>query len=334
MSIGFFTLIFMSGSSLFLFICLIWLLYSLFRPKSPYELSLHPFYIFTSISSLLFANGSVFGDLWHAVKAYTLDIPMYDPTLNDLKIIANIFYILTMTTVYMFMIGRAYYTFKGSKYGLSISTIVFISLLIISNFIVYGYNIFIIAIADDFESTAKLVRETEIALVVIIFILNGSLLTLFIYKLRKLLVSTVVPAQILSVPLLEIDDSNSFDDESRSVSPVYKQTVRLDTHQEKLISIMTRHTVLCTLALLLNIGLWMANVYSDFFNEKTPSEPVYEFLYSLRVLDVVIYSMVIFFNFRFNAKFYESCCCCCHWIMSACCKQWTKSKIKSSASKH
>ena len=95
-----------------------------------------------------------------------------------------------MTAVYLFMIGRVYYSFQDSYFQLNNKLILFFCLLILMNFIIGTMYIILLVEESNFDEAVKTLRNLEIALLIVDFIINISLLFLFITKLHELMVGS------------------------------------------------------------------------------------------------------------------------------------------------
>merc|ERR1712129_47398 len=97
-----------------------------------------------------------------------------------------------MSCVYLFMIGRVFFTFDQSEYQISRPVLIFYASLILLNVSAWTLYILIIAANTDFTEAAYLLRGFEIALMIDDFVLNLSFLALFVHKLYQLLVVSAV----------------------------------------------------------------------------------------------------------------------------------------------
>ena len=325
-----FTLTFLSLCCLYLLLCTLWLLYSLFKPKSKVNdenmeyihESLDKFYVYISISCLIFSLGTVICDLSHAVEAYTERWAMFDFRLKYITATADIFFVFAMTAVYLFMIGRVYYTFKDSYFQLNNKLTAFLLVLISMNFIIWTIYIVILITETNFHRAVKLIRNLEIALLVVDFTLNISLLLLFISKLHELLLSSAMQREI-SVPLINMEENE--DNKKNKQGGV--DEIILDENQKYYISIISKHTLLCTCAIALNLSFYLSNLYSDFIRTYDPSQDMYLLMYCGRSFGVLVNAMVVFFNFKFTVIYYNFFCYCCHLGINKCFKGWTKRRI-------
>eukprot|EP01084_Bolivina_argentea_P183804 317117_1 len=310
-----FTLIFLIICSIYLSLCLIWLLYSLFKPHDNYKDSLANFYIYISISCMICSTGTAWSDLWHAIVAYIDDIPMYDLSAKYIMVIANIFYVGTMTAVYLFMIGRVYYTFHNSLFQISQKLTAFYLLLILCNLMIWIIYIIILATVTDFTTAVHLIRHLEIALLIVDFTLNISLMILFVAKLHQLILGSVV-SNSKNIPLISTNNKTDID-----------QQFILDEDHICHLNIISKHTVLCSWAIFLNLIFYGINLFSDFIMTYSPSNDVYQMIYCGRTFGVLINAMVVFFNFKFTKVYYNFFCYLCHVGLNKCFFQWTKRRI-------
>lgn len=327
-----FTLIFLSICGSYLLFCTLWLLYCLFfKPRTSKhkeyeeEESLDKFYIYTSISCMIFSLATSLCDLSHAIEAYTRKWTMFDLRLNHITATADVFFVCSMTAVYLFMIGRVYYTFKDSYFQLSNKLTIFFLILIFMNFIIWSIYIGLLLGETNFDEAVKNIRNLEIALLIVDFVLNISLLFLFIHKLHELLISSAVHRQA-SIPLISMEDK----DKERSMT---KEDIVLDDDQNYFINIISKHTLLCTCAIFLNLIFYLSNLYSDFITSTHPSQSMYLLIYCGRTFGVLINSMVVFFNFKFTVIYYHFFCYFCHFGLNKCFERWTRMRIFRRVSK-
>ena len=147
-------------------------------------------------------------DLSHIVISKILDIPVISPWFVikiPVMTLADIIYFLLSISVYILIIGRSYFAFQETMYKLSnmyLSFILFLIILAFTSMIFYVYYLY-----NDFELIPDFIWiQLSIELVI-----NISVLSLFIYKLRQqaLLMQSFEKMNLSQISLINVITKHS-----------------------------------------------------------------------------------------------------------------------------
>ena len=274
------------------------------------------------ISCVLISTLCTWSDLIRHIICWLLNKPLCAYPMNNILSFADLLYYLGSILFYLIAINRVQYSFKTTMYELSYCTVSFFYILIFISFILSLYYTIIVAMTPK-DNPGKAswpknfwTRFDTIPLItigIIDFILNTSLLILFISKLK----------QLLSSKLLNID--------------LYKQrnrNHRIYKTSSNLLLLMTRHTILFGFATITN-QIWYITVILKFyifphFGYKDVNWHITNFCF--RAIENTANCLVLFLSLQKNLKLYLFCCGCCHWNIQKCFVNGLKSQINSMTS--
>eukprot|EP01084_Bolivina_argentea_P272017 463031_1 len=233
------------------------------------------------------------------VFCYLTDKPLtYLSFRNKIMATADFLYYFALIIFYSIAIYRMQLSFAGTSYELNHCILYFFRILIIVSFILAGFYcsyLFAlpVSIEGGFAYYACLIPP--ICLCIIDFILNTSLLILFISKLKTL----------LSERLLYCDKNLLLNPKSY----VYKSS-------KDLLVVMTRHTLLFGITIITNQLWFIAQLLKKFIVSNSVDYHVST--YTFRVLSCTVNCIALFFSSEENFDLYKSYCKCCHKALQKC----------------
>lgn len=242
--------------------------------------------------------------------------------VHNLRIIVVIsvgIYYLQCISLYIVVFSRLYYTFKEVFYSLNKLTISIVITLIIITGIGMIANCVLLYLLNPSSNVFY-----PIQFVICIFFiatditLNIIMLILFIHKLQK----AIIIANGLSNKVSEVISIESGD-------------ISLNQYQDKLIFVITRNTVLSSIAIIWNqlyfatviYGYHVSNIYND--NQIVMSLYFVIFSYGMAVIASTVFSITLYLNFGFNADKYDKICSICDNACYRCCVYWTQKRLRN-----
>eukprot|EP01084_Bolivina_argentea_P047216 86997_1 len=176
-------------------------------------------------------------DFARFVICFMLNENLYAVPLNNIFAFADFLYLSSSILFYLVAIGRLQISFIGTNYAIHYCFLLCFYILVGIQFILSTYYVLTVAFAtgnNHYQFWVHYDSYPLIAICAIDFILNTSLLILFVAKLRQLLFTM-------------IHNSNKFQLKKKD-SFVYKTSF-------KLLILITRHSILFSLAILTN-SMW------------------------------------------------------------------------------
>ena len=232
---------------------------------------------------------------------------LYQKNLKIIFVIGISFYYLQLITLYIVIFYRLYYTFKNDdSLQLNICTRCFIIFLIIITSIgMLTYCIFFITFNPNNPS---LLQHASI-LSTFFMILNISMLTLFICKLQRII-------------------------DNQSIGQINNGNIILNKPQTKLISVITKTTLLSSIVIVFNqlyfIAVLIGNEISkrDNHNDNVVELYFVVFTFGIMAIQCTLNSTILYLNFAFNSKSYNKICSICHNGCYRCFYNMTKKRIR------
>ena len=323
---------------------------------------MHPFYPYTNIFCLLLYLIAILVDCIHiGLSAFvTTEYKVYDQHYGNVKIIADIAFFSSTTLLYIIMIGRLILTFNNTLYKLNkcLISIIFVFIFISNAGMIY--YVISLKISSNIEKLDK--RDQPVIAIIGGFdlVLNLILLFIFVLKIRQLVISIqdcdfeqfvnvnnkrdmyrvcgVTPSPTKSKDTVVTFSSKS----SKSISgrtsptssakrnfftksPTFKRFIALDKNQRKLITVITRHSILSSIAIIANLTYY-TSLFIDFYSPKSNISSLMN--YGIRGISSTIIVITLCLNFGFNMKIYSFCCGKCHFGCYKICVSFTKTSIK------
>ena len=149
-------------------------------------------------------------------------------------------------------------------------TIYFVSGLIILNAFACLFYTTCIGMIYDYITTIdvfyKYLNASFIFILVCDFTLNTMMLIIFIYKLQQLILSLDCDVDYNGIDYRN-DDHQQAEDQQCNLQNKREQSIKLNVAQIKMITIMTRHTILSSIAILWNFLFYISVIYGSNFVE-------------------------------------------------------------------
>ena len=321
-------------------IVLLALLYQLIVANNP----IPRFFKYMTIICIIFCCMSSTVDLTHLVIAHRRDELGSDPSIFGLILaVSDTTASIASISLYIFLIGKLYITFKETKYKISKKYMSFlILLLLICCGCMAGFIFtFVTHSITLFHRSVKFVYMV----ILIDILINIYVLALFIYKLQQILMDSVVVGVYDIIPVFHQShsvpsrmDTQMSDTVRRHTRTTVADLVRSTTdesvqkeNQTKMTALIIRQTLLGCCIILFN-GLFWIKVLCDiyFIGPSFPSDLAFQSTYCLRAVQNLIVITMLYLNFKFNTKLYYKCCGCCHNGCYKCCMRCTRSKVYES----
>ena len=268
----------------------------------------------------------IIADLFHVTHAFIDNGIIISHNYDHSLVTANVFWYIGSITIYSLLIARLYLTFQTTSYALSNCLTVFIGLLIsISALCGIYYCAIIASVQDEFE-VVVLNRPATIILEINDFILNTTLLILFVYKLKcitaemhdydkakTLLLNSDDNDYTLNTPSMQSRNITSFSwSSSLTANKSVIGDVELDQHQSKFMRVITRHTLLGSFVIFANQLFWMGYIYDVYIIRDITINLYPAICYSLRSTENLINIMVLYLSLKINDNMYFKLCALCH----------------------
>ena len=280
------------------------------------------YYKFCTLSFIACAFGCTLNDILHSlthqIEGTQFDLDESDMELSSyFRLIADIFYFLGTLILYLLFAGRLYITFRDTSYQLSPGIVTLVSIIVIITTLSETlYIAFLILQLFKVYLPEELALYSQIAIVVTDFIINITLLSLFLRKLKHVVVAQ--SENNLNEQLLIKQPSND------------GYLLDLDTAQLKFVNIMTKMTLLSGISMMvyeLHL-LYLVALFLWF------SHNGWAFIlgYSTRTIYILSSTICIFLNFEINEDFYFKLCGKCHKSLYGLYVKDTKRQIRKSIS--
>ena len=303
-------------------------MYKLWCSKSDKRKKMGSFFKYSTSITACFCFVSSIGDLIHIIMAYlNKDMSSNTNRYGNIMVVSDGFYFIGSLSMYIFIIGKLFITFKDTTYKVSRKYISFLGLLIFTALIMM--TLYIIAIHDD-EADEFLQHSTKFVTIIIVidFIIDIGVLSLFVYKLQQLLVESVDIDKMHKYSYSEVAKNGN----SKDVIQIVRLTASeytFEANQRKLISLITKQSVLGTIIILFNCAFYV-KVFIDRFtvNDDSLSPDVaFELSYCIRAIENVVVTFMLYLNFAFSDKLYYGLCGFCDTGCYKCCTLCTKRNI-------
>eukprot|EP01084_Bolivina_argentea_P261996 442946_1 len=281
------------------------------------------FYLCTTLAVMCLYLSATLIDISHASLSYYSGIKMKDPHWNYIKFVADFLYFAGSTVLYINIVGRLYLTFKSTVYRLKIPVLLCIMCLItLSIYVMLMYCYIIIALNNDYLSWSA---TCDILLMTLDILLNIIILILFIVKLRQLIINVTINNLTIEAQSTSVESTLDDSQTSRLLLANQKLDKFAIERRERLIRIVTRHTILSCIAIICNQCFYSVNsvYYICCSNELWTA-----ISYGGRAIEGVIISLVLFLNFNFNIVIYKKCCNRFHMCCYYCFKKYTNIHVK------
>eukprot|EP01084_Bolivina_argentea_P271709 462407_1 len=244
------------------------------------------------------------GDLSRHIICYIQTKGLFYYPLNNIMCFADFFYYLGSVLFYIIAIYRLQVSFQSSQYSISPFIVSFVYTLIGCVFILaiyYSVIVFLTPNDVDNEYNEFWIKHDIIPMIIIgaiDFILNTSLLILFITKLKQILHTRLSRFNYNLYNLM--DDKNT------------------DIQSQDVIKLIIRHSLLFGLAIITN-QIWYIAVVTR--RKKGLSD------FCFRALENAANCIVLFLGLKQNSKLYFCLCGCFHQLMQKCFLYQMKGKM-------
>ena len=275
--------------------------------------------------------------------------------------VTDTFYFIASIMLYILFMGRIYFTFKNTVYAMKNSFIIFILLIIITSIVFM--TLYLVKFNDeDFNHlwpyiVTIMANEAFIGILIsALFIYKLRHLIVSGLKIEieekyqnehqsnryKVSSECMIKENqsmdlkncenITNVTMKHIQQKNYGDDmsevQSNLESPFAVNSKIIDgliedSKQKKMISYITRHTILSVTAIAANFcfyGMELVNI----FILKQETNASFQIIYAARSIEIFIDCVVMHLAFRFNNELYYKYCNCCHQCCYKFCLNCTK----------
>lgn len=292
------------------------LIYRIYCKRSQGTQQIVKFTILITILCMLAAITSAFFDLFNIIYYFVTGIDVFHlPRLYLLIIFANLFYYIECIALYTVLFGRLYITFNNVKaiqqYRLSKMTIGYITSLIIIVALVMITYCTLLIVLDEFSPTFYHILSVGVSIICIIDVtLNISILSLFTYKLQQIVVYTYETVSCSTPSINSID------------------SIELNTSQEKILNVITKHTLLSVFAIICNQLFYGSVIGCGYIKDFDAMDACYLICSNgIRIFEGAINCIVLYLVFSINQDYYDKLCKGCHNACLRFCDRKTKSKI-------
>ena len=271
--------------------------------QSP-KFRIRPIFQLTAVICITSYVGTSIVDIIHISMAdKQKDINLLSSRFKIIIGIGDLLYFNGSIVLYIILIYRLYSSFKSTIYAISRCAIIFFAIsLILCSIIMLVYCIEIMVIYD-----ITLGGYLWICIMGFDLFLNISMLTLFIYKLKQIIVDYY---QINKELIMNEDGMN------------------LQSHQKGHVQLIAKISNLGLFTILFNQLFYVCAIYEDLFKTNGFGRDLFPFItYSFRNIEGVINCVVLVLTFAMNEKLYFRMCRCCHGICENICLKDTKRRL-------
>eukprot|EP01084_Bolivina_argentea_P131159 231555_1 len=223
------------------------------------------FYQITSIISIvsfIISCGIDFGD---GVYYFYSGIDVFHTKSYWLIVLTNIFFAISTVSLYIFMFGRLTLTFKNSEqYNLSKRIIYIFGILIILDILSFIFYITSVALLYKYFTIQVVYVYVKIGFAILLvsdFVLNFMILFLFLYKLQQLIISIDCTKEYSHHRLSHDQNENDTNEISYNTDTTRKLSIKLTRNQRKMITVMTRNTILNSISVFFNILFYISLIF-------------------------------------------------------------------------
>eukprot|EP01084_Bolivina_argentea_P062170 113677_1 len=271
----------------------------------------------SSITSITAYTIAVAIDFCVGVYYFSSGIDIFHTPQYWIILLSNIFLCIATVSLYTFMFGRLYLTFQASIYKISKLSLGFIMILMILDiacFIFYNICIGLLFTFATYSKFYSYLNVSFLALLIVEFTLNTFILSLFLYKLSVIIIdytemdyaedyNHVNYRQTETI----VSDNDDLDDNDPKL--YRKQSIQLNNKQTKMITIMTRHSILCFIAILFNILFYVSVIHGGKYDDINDAD-LFFLAYSnlIKAFYGLAVSITLYLNFAFNIDLYFKLC--------------------------
>lgn len=232
--------------------------------------------------------------------------------MNQIMSFADLFYYIGALSFYTIAIYRLYISFQDTIYSIHPFIIKFFIILLVIQSLGATYYCIIVALQPKEDKNAFFLKYNSIAsitLMVTDFILNVSLLLLFISKLKESLTDTLV---------------------SSSISQIGSS---MDTVSQSMVDLITRHSLLFGFAIITN-QLFLGSQMVIFSNIGYAKFKYHFVIFICRSIENTANCIVLFLGLKPNRNLYFNICGKCHLLLARCFMKSTQRKVESRRTTH
>ena len=163
-------------------------LISLIKQIYYYKLSntMHLFYKYSGLICIFFCFMTTFGDLLHTILCFHTNNPIYGQTFNGLKAFSDTCHYICLTMIYIFFLGRLYFTVENTLYQISKIIFIILLLLIIIQTCAFLSYLSLVCIENNIDELNSDAQPIITVICVSGFILNLMIFTMLITKIEQL----------------------------------------------------------------------------------------------------------------------------------------------------
>eukprot|EP01084_Bolivina_argentea_P003779 7121_1 len=284
--------------------------------------------------SCIFCTFCIIADLIHVTHAFIDNGIIISHKYDHALVTATAFYYVGTVTLYILLMSRLYFTFQNTMYSLSNSLTIFIGLLISISALCGVYYCIIIASITDEYKVITFNRPATIILEINDFILNSVLLILFVYKLKRFIADSYDYNNTMELLINDSEESIHSRNNTKSLSSIHRDQVKLEPHQNKFVRVITRNSLLGSLAIIANQLFWIGYMYDVYIVRDITVNLYPSIVYSMRSCENMINVMVLYLSLTINDKMYFKLCNSCHKACYQCnVKQSQRTIIKQMTTK-
>ena len=232
--------------------------------------------------------------------------------MNQIMSFADLFYYIGALSFYTIAIYRLYISFLDTIYSINPCIIRFFIVSLIIQALGATYYCIIVALQPKEDKNAFFLKYNSISSITLMsndFILNLSLLLLFISKLKESLTDTLVSSSIQ-----EIGSS-------------------MDTVSQNMVDLITRHSLLFGLAIITN-QLFLGSQMIVFSNIGFTKFKYHFIIFICRSIENTANCVVLFLGLKPNRKLYFNICGKCHLLLAGCFMKSTQKRVESRRDTH
>eukprot|EP01084_Bolivina_argentea_P081524 147603_1 len=251
--------------------------------------------LLTSISDTLHGFGSMWTDT--TLRPHIGWIQVFHVT-------ADVFYFISSLTLYIILVQRLFWTFNNTSYQISKYFLLFIAILIIIQALVMILYCLNVAIFDcSTPIWCHLIGILSAIITVIDYILNIILFTLFISKLRQLVIVR-----------LQGDTSDMNINDALN-----------NTANNRLLNVITKQTLIGVFITIFNQSFGTCVFLTEAWNMASETKLVYPYI--TRGIEGMFVCFFLYLGLYINNNEYMKICGFCHQLCNICCIQKTKRAV-------
>ena len=293
----------------------------------------------TSVICVIGCTGNSIADFIHLLFVYINSELAGANNYLLLRVISDMFVYLSWIALYIFLVSKLYYTFRESMFRISTTTLIILSFLIsLQALCMIGYLLigilFELLNSTSFYIIFKYEEPVVLTMMINDLILNIFCISLFVFKLRSLIVTSVSLRHNEEVSMELLKHAQDHNESSLSVSAttrsatIERLNVNFEPKQRKLLSVMTKQLLLAVIVIIVIQIFYIEYAVMCFIIQ---TEELIITLYCLREFVSMVVAMTIFLNLSFNDGIYYKLCVCCHLICYKICSNKTKEIVKKQA---